>query len=33
MKVFQNNSWQKNLQGLIDNVFKNVLVVEKFYKI
>jgi hypothetical protein len=33
MKVFKKYSWRTILQGLIDDVLKKVLVVEKFYKI
>jgi hypothetical protein len=33
MKIFKKYSWQKVLQGLIDDVVKKVLVTEIFYKI
>jgi len=33
MKIFKKYNWQKVLQGLIDDVVKKVLVVEKFYEI
>jgi len=33
MKIFKKYNWRKVLQGLIDDVVKKVLVVEKFYEI